>query len=147
MRKFAPVKNAPKDTILPKRSTAHSAGYDIFIPCDVVIPPHTFSKLIPLNIKVYMGPDEYFGIVIRSSLATTKGKLRISQGEAIIDADYADNPDNDGNIGLMFRNDDDKPFVFKKGDRCAQGIFKKYLTTDDDVANGVRGGGFGSTGK
>ncbi|MCQ2381299.1 MAG: hypothetical protein MJ032_03025 [Acidaminococcaceae bacterium] len=62
-----------------------------------------------------MEPDEYFGIVIRSSLATTKGKLRISQGEAIIDADYADNPNNDGNIGLMFRNDDDKPFVFKKG--------------------------------
>ena len=147
MRKFAPVKNAPKDTKLPERSTVHSAGYDIFIPVDVTIPPHAFSELIPLNIKVYMEPDEYFGIVIRSSLATTKGKLRISQGEAIIDADYADNPNNDGNIGLLFRNDDDKPFTFKKGDRCAQGIFKKYLVTDDDAASGTRDGGFGSTGK
>lgn len=146
MRKFAAVKGAPADTLLPKRSTVHSAGYDIFIPEDVTIAPHTFSKLIPLNIKAYMEPDEYLGIVIRSSLATTKGKLRISQGEAIIDADYADNPTNDGNIGLMFRNDDDKPFVFKKGDRCAQGVFKKYLITDDDDANGVRDGGFGSTG-
>ena len=147
MRKFAPVKDAPADTKLPQRSTRHSAGYDIFIPCEVTILPHSFSPLIPLNIKVYMEPDEYFGIVIRSSLATTKGKLRISQGEAIIDADYADNPANDGNIGLLFRNDDDRPFTFHKGDRCAQGIFKKYLITDDDEAAGDRDGGFGSTGK
>lgn len=147
MRKFMPVKNAPADTLLPVRSTSHSAGYDIFIPQDLEIPAHSFSPLVPLNIKVYMEHDEYFGIVIRSSLATTKGKLRISQGEAIIDADYADNPTNDGNIGLMFHNDDDKPFVFKKGDRCAQGIFKKYYITDDDTASGQRDGGFGSTGK
>jgi dUTP pyrophosphatase len=32
------------------------------------------------------------------------------------------------------------------GDRIAQAKFCKYLTTDDDTADGERIGGFGSTG-
>ena len=35
----------------------------------------------------------------------------------------------------------------KKGERIGQGIFEKYLVTDDDVAIGERKGGFGSTNK
>ncbi|MCT4427442.1 aminotransferase, partial [Lactococcus cremoris] len=34
-----------------------------------------------------------------------------------------------------------------KGQRIMQGVFVKYLTTDDDNANGKRTGGFGSTGE
>lgn len=147
MRKFEVVKNGPKDAILPQRSTKYSAGYDFFMPCDITIPAHSCSPLIPSNIKAYMEKDEYLGITIRSSLATTKGHLRIPQGEAIIDADYVDNPVNDGNIGLMFYNDSAEPFTLHKGDKCAQGIFKKYFITDNDKTNTTRMGGFGSTGK
>ena len=41
-----------------------------------------------------------------------------------------------------------QPLVLKKGERIAQGIFYKYLTTDDDNAaeKEERSGGFGSTG-
>jgi dUTP pyrophosphatase len=35
----------------------------------------------------------------------------------------------------------------KKGDRIAQGIFKKFLKVDGDVSEGSRDGGIGSTGK
>ena len=35
----------------------------------------------------------------------------------------------------------------KKGDIIGQGIFKEYLTTEDDAAGGERTGGFGSTSK
>ena len=43
-------------------------------------------------------------------------------------------------------NTKDEPFHVNKGDRVAQGIFTKYLTMDDDHAEGVRTGGVGSTG-
>ena len=35
--------------------------------------------------------------------------------------------------------------TFKKGDRIGQGVISKYFITDDDVAEGLRTGGFGST--
>lgn len=37
--------------------------------------------------------------------------------------------------------------ILKKGDTIGQGILKKYYITDDDVAQGERTGGFGSTSK
>ena len=35
----------------------------------------------------------------------------------------------------------------KKGERIGQAIFQKYLVTDNDIAQGERTGGFGSTNK
>ena len=37
--------------------------------------------------------------------------------------------------------------TIKKGEAIGQGVFSKYLVTDDDVAGGDRTGGFGSTDK
>lgn len=36
-------------------------------------------------------------------------------------------------------------FTVKAGDGFAQGIFTEFGITEDDAANGVRNGGFGST--
>lgn len=147
IRGFDKVSNAPKDTKLPQRGTNASAGYDFFAPEDIEIPANGFSKLVWTNIKAYMPDNEYLGITIRSSLATTKGHLMVSQGEAIIDADYYDNPNNEGNIGIMLWNRGDKPFLIKKGDRFCQGIFKRYHTIDADYPlEARRNGGYGSTG-
>ena len=66
---------------------------------------------------------------------------------AFVDADYANNLDNDGNIGIKLRNDGDTEYIIKKGERCMQGVFLKYYTTDNDVADGIRGSGYGSTGR
>ena len=35
----------------------------------------------------------------------------------------------------------------KKGEAIGQGIFQKFLTTDNDISTGTRTGGFGSTNK
>lgn len=94
-----------------------------------------------------MLPNEYLALCIRSSLATTKGNLTIPQGTAIIDADYYNNPNNEGNIGIMFYNRSDKDYYFKKGDRCCQGIFMEYKLADNDYTLGDRLGGYGSSGK
>lgn len=146
MRKFAPIKNAPADTILPKRGSKFSAGYDFYAPEDIICKAHSMSKLVFMNIKAYMPENEYLAVMIRSSLAVKHG-LQVAQGTAVIDSDYADNPDNDGNIGICFVNNSNIDYVIRKGERCAQGIFTKFFVTDDDCADGVRSGGYGSTGK
>lgn len=93
-----------------------------------------------------MPPDEYLALYIRSSLAIKSG-LSLANGVGIIDADYADNPDNEGNIGAMFYNHSRYDVYINKGERIMQGIFCKYSVTDDDATDGKRGGGYGSTGK
>lgn len=65
----------------------------------------------------------------------------------IIDADYYDNEDNGGNIGVKFYNSSDTDYVIKAGERMMQGIFSPYRTVDNDKACATRTGGIGSTGE
>lgn len=143
-RGFEIVKNAPADTILPRRTTKGSAGYDFYAPCDIMLVPHSCSKLVFLNVKAYMQPDEKLQMYIRSSLAVKSNITLETSG--LIDSDYYSNPDNDGNIGVKFRNNGDEPIVITKGTRCCQGVFGKYLIADGDDVNETRQGGYGSTG-
>ena len=106
--------------------------------------PHQVT-LIKTGLKAYMKDDEYLAIFIRSSMAIKKG-LFLANSTGIIDADYYNNEDNEGHLMVAVYNTKDEPFHVNKGDRVAQGIFTKYLTTDDDHAEGVRTGGVGSTG-
>lgn len=145
-RKFYPVKNAPADTVLPKRKTAKSAGYDFVLPCDVRLNPRSVSAIIPTNVKASMPDDEVLMLYIRSSIGI-KQHVTLANGTGIIDADYFSNPDNDGNIGICLQNNSNEIVSFKKGERIMQGIFVKYAVCDSDDTNEVRKGGFGSTGK
>lgn len=145
MIKFLPVKDAPADTKLPTRGTKYAAGYDFYAPHDIYIPAHGLSRLVHFNVKAIMPPNMYLDLKIRSGVSVKHGIMLHCSG--VIDADFANNPDNDGNIGAMFINDSDVEFTFTKGERCMQGVFLKYYTTDDDNADGERGGGYGSTGK
>lgn len=63
----------------------------------------------------------------------------------IIDADYYNNPDNEGEIFLQLINLSPCDILLRKGDVIGQAIIKPYLTTEDDIASGDRIGGFGST--
>lgn len=145
-RNFYPVKNAPADTVLPKRKTAKSAGYDFVLPCDVRLNPRSVSAIIPTNVKASMPDDEVLMLYIRSSIGI-KHHVTLANGTGIIDADYFSNPDNDGNIGICLQNNSDEIVSFRKGERIMQGIFVKYAVCDGDETNEVRKGGFGSTGK
>ena len=131
---------------LPKRGTKNSAGYDICTPVDILIPAHGLSEPIQTDIKAYMGEDEVLKIYPRSSIGFKK-KLMLVNTTGIIDSDYYENPDNDGNIGFAFYNMSDVDVLIKAGERVLQGIFTKYLITEDDNADEVRVGGTGSTGK
>ena len=141
------AKYADVDFPMPERKTELSAGYDFCLPEEVTLEPGKL-QLVPTGVKAYMQPGEWLGMHIRSSMAVKK-RLMLVNNVGIIDADYYNNPDNEGHIMLVLLNMGENPVTLPKGERVAQGIFYNYLTADGDekVSKAVRGGGFGSTGK
>ena len=131
--------------ILPKRQTKNSAGYDFYALEDVVLPVSGETTIIRTGIKACMPKDEVLFLFIRSSLAIKQG-LQLTNCVAVIDSDYYNNPDNEGEILIAVNNILSWGDVtIKKGERFAQGIFVKYGVTDNDDADGERIGGVGST--
>lgn len=129
---------------LPTRKTTESAGYDIECAEAVTLAPGEV-KLVPTGLKAFMAYDEYLAIHIRSSMAI-KRHLALVNSTGIIDSDYYNNEDNEGHIMIALLNYGTEAVSLEKGERVAQGIFSKYLITNDDDATGVRIGGIGSTG-
>ena len=102
---------------------------------------------IPPGVRAYMLEGEVLMIYPRSGLGF-KYFTRLANSVGIIDEDYYYG-DNEGHIFVKIRNEGDKPLLIKQGEAFAQGIFTKFLTTDDDdlTEKKVRNGGFGSTNK
>ncbi len=146
-RGFMVVKAFEKDGIMiPRRKTDKSAGYDIESAITTTIQPKQIG-LVSTGLKAHMAQDEVLNIYARSSLFQTKN-LILTNGVGVIDADYFDNPTNEGHIMIALYNISDSPVTIAKGERIAQGVFTKYLLThDDDSPKAVRTGGFGSTGR
>jgi len=134
---------------IPIRKTAKSAGYDVEAAEDVIVPVFKSGMkptLIKTGLKAYCKDDEYYMLVNRSSNPFKKG-LVLANSVGIIDADYYNNPDNDGHFMFAYYNFFDTDLEIKKGDVIGQVIFQKYLLVDNDNATGDRTGGFGSTSK
>ena len=138
-----------KNINLPKRSTAHSAAYDIEAASDMVLPSFKIGmkpSLIPTGLKAYMLDDEVLMVVPRSSGPKKQG-IVFPHSMGVIDSDYYGNVDNDGHIFVQCINIKDEDVEIKKGDKIAQAYFQKFLVIDNDDASGLRTGGFGSTDK
>lgn len=100
--------------------------------------------LVPTGVKCKMPSNMYLELSVRSS-CPLKHWLLLANGVGIIDADYYNNPDNEGHIYFQIINLSPFDILLKKGDIIGQGILKEYYTTDDDCATALRVGGFGST--
>ena len=173
-------KYANSNIALPKRSTAHSAGYDFEVAEDIKIPPETEHNiklwnylyeqngqttpkevdlkdladatkitkarptLVPTGIKCQLNPDQYLELSVRSS-CPLKSWLILANGVGIVDSDYYNNPDNEGHIYFQIINLGPVEVVLHKGDKIGQGVIKHFDLVDDDKAEGLRTGGFGST--
>lgn len=166
---------ADVDLNLPVRKTKYSAGYDFEVAEDIIVPSLTSINgrltdyyvassmvmtlkdmaeltktsrckptLVPTGIKCYLDPGTYLQLSVRSS-CPLKYWLILANGVGIIDGDYADNPDNEGEIFFQIINLGPCDIVLHKGDVIGQGVIQKYELTDDDIAEGLREGGFGST--
>ncbi|WP_124057919.1 dUTP diphosphatase [Vaginisenegalia massiliensis] len=101
--------------------------------------------LVPTGIKAYMPEDEYLQLVNRSS-NPLKRFLILPNGIGVIDADYYDNPSNEGHIYVQLLNFGLFDQTIHKGDRIAQAIFLPFLKADNDQGGLIqRSGGFGSS--
>ena len=130
---------------LPKRSTKNSAGYDFEALYDYTLKPGEIMK-IPTGFRVIMESDDVLFLIDRSSMGF-KYNVRMCTQVGVIDADYY-HSDNEGHMWIRIQNEGDKDYIVKKGDSMIQGIFMKYLKTDDDIeSEETRNGAFGSTNK
>lgn len=158
MRKFYVVKGfEDKDINTPVRATRRAAGYDFEASEDVLIPsiwkqiaagvPKEKVKptMVGTGIKAQMDEDEVLMMYNRSG--NPKLGLVLANGVGVVDSDYFENPGNDGHIFFAFFNFSPEDVLVSKGQRIGQGVFQKFLLTNDDVEAGERTGGFGSTGK
>ena len=176
MAKFEKVSRfAEIDLPMPVRKTAQSAGYDFVVAEDIIIPPYkeliekmgAYSpvitptldvaaaaiksanakiSLVSTGMKCKLEDGTYLELSVRSS-CPLKHWLILGNSVGIIDADYYNNPDNEGEIFFQIINLAPFPIQLKRGDAIGQGIIKSYLTVEGDNATGMRVGGFGSTDK
>lgn len=157
---------------LPQRASKASAGYDLEAAVDISLPsiwqvllangglnqavslghlPEENEKilastLVPTGVKAFMPDDEYLLLANRSS-NPMKRQLALPNGIGVIDADYYNNDNNEGEIFVQLINYGLKPYQIKKGDRIAQAIFTPYQKVDETgIDLGDRTGGFGSSG-
>ena len=150
------------DIQLPKRSTAASAGYDFFLPGNIHIEGCLYKEcneyganegcidvnqtiLIPTGIKCKIDPLWALFLYPRSSMGFKHG-IQLANTVGIVDADYYNNPSNEGHIFIKLKNGNNNSVSFNAGDKFAQGIFMQYGIVINDEASAVRTGGIGSTG-
>lgn len=145
IRGFELVSTFEGQDLLPKRETAHAAGYDLKVAVEIVIAPGEI-KLVPTGVKAYMQTGEVLYLYDRSSNPRKKGLVLINS-VGVIDGDYYGNEANEGHIFAQMKNITDEPVVLEVGERIVQAVFAPFLIADGDEATGVRIGGFGSTGK
>lgn len=161
---------------LPVRATKHSAGYDFAAAETTIVPssqklmeelqdwtaaliPYPADELkllvkklgiqptlVPTGIKCKLDEGYYLEISVRSSTPLNNWII-LGNGVGIIDGDYYNNPDNEGEIFFQVINLSPVAIVISEGMKIGQGIIKKYEITEDDAAEGERLGGFGSTDK
>ncbi|MCM1165452.1 MAG: deoxyuridine 5'-triphosphate nucleotidohydrolase [Lachnospiraceae bacterium] len=131
---------------LPKRATSGSAGYDFFAPFDIELKAGETVK-VPTGVRVKIAEGWLLSLYPRSGLGF-KFRLQLDNTVGIIDSDYY-NSDNEGHILAKITNDskEGKTVTIAAGTGFMQGIFTEYGITEDDEADGVRNGGFGSTSK
>lgn len=125
---------------LPERATNGSAGYDFFLPMGCC-----FSKepmLIPTGVRCKIEPGWFLMCAPKSGLGF-KYRMKLANTVGIVDSDYYFST-NEGHImAKVFSKDS---FHLDSGSKFMQGIFVPFGITEDDICNGVRDGGFGSTG-
>tara|TARA_A100001015_G_scaffold302965_1_gene391861 strand:+ start:2971 stop:3642 length:672 start_codon:yes stop_codon:yes gene_type:complete len=126
-----------ENTILPKRQTINSAGYDIYALNGGCVPASGRNRhVVDTGFAMTMMDNCYARIESRSSLAF---KHDVTAFNGIIDADYTKE------VKVLLYNNGTDPFHYKKGDRIAQMIIMEYVSNPNENINLKRTGGFGST--
>lgn len=132
---------------LPEYATTKSAGADFFCAKATTIKPNGIG-LVHTGIKANMNENEVLLLYNRSSNPKKLG-LMLANSVGVIDADYYNNEDNDGEIMFAFYNFSDNTVHLEVGDKLGQGVFSIFNRPELGlvVKEEARTGGFGSTDK
>lgn len=172
---FELVSGYTDESLLPKRATSESAGYDFIVAKDTLIPsyydrvneinsltqnsynPWKLNDVVDFtkkfNFKPTLVPTGVKAFIPKGqylqlsvrSSCPLKSWLILANGVGIIDSDYFGNEMNDGEIFFQIINLFPKDILLRKGDKIGQGVFLDYYRTENDATADVRVGGFGST--
>lgn len=127
----------------PRRAHPTDAGYDLYSPIDIVVPPVIGEAFIDTGVHVQPPHGFYLAVKGRSGMAINHGLLVF---EGTIDEGYR------GSIGVLIYNLSAVPYTIKRGDKIAQFVIQSCEYLDLNVVDALeesdRGSdGFGSTGK
>lgn len=101
--------------------------------------------MVPTGIKCKIPEGYFLELSVRSSLPRNHW-LIMGNSIGIIDADYYNNPDNEGHIFFQLINLLPIPIKILKGECFGQGVLKPFCVCENEKAIiTTRTGGFGST--
>lgn len=140
-------KKLRENAVIPKRSTAGSAGLDL---CACIDEPITLDggchKLIPTGLAVVLESDGLAAMVFARSGLAIKHGIGLLNGVGVVDSDYR------GEICVGVINQFDGSYTIQPGERIAQLVVMPVsnapaveVTELDETQRGA--GGFGSTGR
>ena len=132
---------------LPYKGSKYAAGYDFICIEDIHIEPNKVTY-VKTGVKAKFPYDVALLLLNRSSNPKKKD-LFLANGIGLVDADYYNNPDNEGEIAFAFYTTNPEGVTILSGEKLGQGMFVKYqdITNLDTSSVEERNGGFGSTGE
>ena len=127
---------------LPEYKTKGAVAFDLSARIAATILPKQIFY-IPLNVA--LEPPEGYMVMLAARSSLHKKGLMLANGVGVVDEDFCGNEDE---YHAALYNFTDKPVEVARGERIAQGVFKKYDKAEwdevEDLGNKKRGG-FGST--
>ena len=104
--------------VSPHQATPGSVGYDLFTPIDFQILPKE-QKTVFIDLAI-APPEGYYAQLMSKSGLTVLYELEVKAG--VIDPDFT------GNIGVVLKNNSDRPIERLAGEQIAQLLFVKVAT-------------------
>ena len=131
---------------LPEKGSKYAAGYDFINPEDTFVSSSGVTY-VRTGIKAKF-PNDVALLLLNRSSNPKKKELFLANGVGLVDADYYNNEDNEGEICFAFMTTSNIPILIKAGEKLGQGMFIKYQDITGLNVDNVeeRNGGFGSTG-
>ena len=129
---------------LPTKGSEEAACYDIFLPDDVYLAPHS-TKAVGTGLAFSIPKGYRLDMYLRSGVAA-KTPVRLANAVGKVDSDYT------GEVKMLLANEGGIPVRFYQGDRICQFELNKVLDLQLEETVELKettraDGGMGSTGK
>lgn len=129
---------------LPTKGSEEAACYDIYLPDDVYIAPHS-TKAVGTGLAFCIPKGYRMDMFLRSGVAA-KTTVRLANAVGKVDSDFT------GEVKMLLHNEGGVPVRFYRGERICQFELNQVLNYELEEATELKetvraDGGMGSTGK